>query len=118
MAEGTDDTLREVMILILERLNQIEKAHLADFPMLIAAVRTLRHLSPEANARFKAETQALEEKHAKHPERDLSDVYAGLIAVLRNLDPNEAAQQEQIRRYLDFLESSERSGQQPDPPTG
>lgn len=104
MADITDDTLRKVLIVALERLSEIEKRRSEDLDMLMAVVRTVRRASPATDECFKAELQARKEKRSADPRSDLSDVYAGLIDLLKRPDPNEIDQQQKLRLLLESFE--------------
>jgi hypothetical protein len=105
MAENPlDKHLRDVMALVLERLRQIEKARIEDSKLLVAVVRTVRGTAPVVDRQFKAEVQKLEVEQAAHPFRDLDDVYAELIRLLRDPDPPQEDQQERLRRLLESFE--------------
>jgi hypothetical protein len=99
-----DDTLRKVMVLILERLHQIEKGRQADPNLLVSTARTLRSLSPPVDERFRAELQSAEEQQAADPRSDLTDLYARLIALLKDPGPSEEEKQTEFRRILEAFE--------------
>jgi hypothetical protein len=97
------DTTREILILLLRRIHDFEKARRSDLPQLVAAVRTIRSLSPEARERFDSELAQLETK-AGDPVLALDDIYDGLIDLLRDPDPSAEDEQERLRRLLESFE--------------
>lgn len=103
---GMDETCREVLASILERLRKYEKTREEDRSLLLAAVRTIKSLSPEIQSRFNSEL-AEQRKKSGDPALHLDDVYNGLIRLLKGLDPTETNEQERLRRLLEAFEGPE-----------
>jgi hypothetical protein len=102
-----DSTSREILVMVLERLRHVEKARQEDLATLIAAVRTLRSLSPAMDERFQSEKDDQDEK-AELSDLVVDDAYNGLIRLLKGPSLNEKEQQEKLRSLLEALEGSRR----------
>jgi hypothetical protein len=98
-----DKTCRDVLAIVLERLQQLEKDRNNDLATLMAVVKTVRSLSPDIQDRFKSEL-ARQEAKAADPVRDLDGVYHGLIRLLKGLDPTEEGEEERLRLLLESFE--------------
>jgi hypothetical protein len=99
------DTTREILILLLRRIHDFEKTRRSDLAQLLAAVRTMRSLSPAARERFDSELAQLETK-TSDPVLALDDIYEGLIELLRDPAPIADDEQERLRRLLESYEGT------------
>ena len=93
-----DTTARDVLIVALERLQQLEKDRLEDKAFLRASVRVVRSLNPDLRKFFDEELDLAKTYLANDPAASLGPIYAGLIGMLR--DRGETATSEQERLHL------------------
>lgn len=81
---------REILILILERLRQIDETVRADATSIHGLIRAFESLGPEFEERYKAARTKVEQIQAQHPEVSTGDVTQQLIERLkRDQDPAE-----------------------------
>lgn len=97
------DTTREILILLLSRIQHFEKLRRHDIAQLLAAVRTMRSLSPAARELFDSELAQLETK-VGDPVLVLDNLYDGLLELLRDPAPVAEDEQEKLRRLLESFE--------------
>jgi hypothetical protein len=96
-----DTTARDVLIVALERLQQLEKDRLEDKAFLRASVRVVRSLNPNLRKFFDEELDLAKTSLANDPAASLGPIYAGLIQMLKDHGQTETSEQEKIRLLLE-----------------
>jgi hypothetical protein len=96
-----DSTARDVLIVALERLQQLEKDRLEDKAFLTASVRLIRSLTPTLRKAFDQEVDLAKRSEAADRVASLTPIYVGLIDMLKDRDQTETTEQERIRRLLE-----------------
>ena len=100
-----DQSARSVLITILERLRGMEKTRLEDEATLYGFLNAIApHFDPKVKDEFKKEKAKYLDRLKKDPGRDLDPIYAGLIKLLKNLDPTVKDEQEKLRQILESFE--------------
>jgi hypothetical protein len=96
-----DTTARDVLIVTLERLQQLEKDRLQDKAILTAIVRAFCSFGPKPMEAYQEELDRAEVLSAKDPAASLEPIYVGLIQMLKDRGQTETSEQEKIRLLLE-----------------
>jgi hypothetical protein len=96
-----DTMARDVLIVALERLQQLEKDRLQDKAILTAIVRAFFSLGPKLMDAYQEELGRAETLSAKDPAASLDPIYAGLIGMLRDRGETATSEQERLRLLLE-----------------